>query len=166
MIWALVFAFVLSIGAAVSYYVRGRAERETICLLVVIWASTVLVNFVTDFNSPYYFYACLDVMGVYWLYQHQRANWQWTVAGLFAIMLFVHIIYWFGITSSSPVFSPRGYQDILAILGYFQIATVVLASVQKWRARRGNVGAVARWALADSLVLIRRLGRGNNESHA
>lgn len=162
MIWAVMFACAISFGWAFAWFLGGKTERETMLLLTATWLGTLLANLATGFNSPFYFYACLDVAAVYWLYQHQRENWQWVVAGLFSAMLLSHIIFW---SSAGGLFnvSPRSYQDTLAVLGYLQIISVVLASGQKWRARRGAIGNIGRWALSNHWVLVRRHSYAQDE---
>lgn len=165
MIWAVLFATALGIGWGAAYRFGGRAEQDTIFVLTFVWLGTVGANLATDFSSPYYFYAPLDVAAIYWLYKIQEKNWQWIVAGLFTVMLLTHILFWSSVGGLFDV-SPRAYQDTLAVSGYLQILSVVLASGQRWRAGRGTVGNIGRWALANNWVPLRHRHYAQDEGSA
>lgn len=157
MIYAALFACALGAGWAAAIGWGKRSERETMCLLTLIWFGTVAANWATGAPSPVVFYAALDIAGIVWLYAHQRRNWQWIPAGLFACMMLTHFVYWSGTGAGVIIHEGRPYQDILAILAYMQILSVGLVSYERARIGRRDGSFVDHWAFATGGVLRFRL---------
>lgn len=162
MIYAATFAIAMLTGWAVAIHWGGRAERETMCLLSLVWLGTVAANIATGDPSPVVFYAALDIAGIIWLAAHQRRNWQWIPAGLFAVMMLTHFIYWSGTGAGVIINHGRPYQDILAALAYLQIFVVGGMSYERARQRAGAYTIMADWAFSTDWVLRFRLAHKNN----
>ena len=128
------------------------------CLLTVTWAGTVISNIATGSEAPVLFYAMLDIFAIVWLLFHQRRNWQWMPAGLFASMLLTHFVFWSGTSGGMILFEARPYQDILAVLGYAQVACVGWASHERARQRAMGPSRLGRWGLSADWVPVRRMG--------
>jgi hypothetical protein len=160
MIYLALFACAVALGWRASFKWGGSAERETMCLLTCIWLATIAANLVTGSVAPVEFYGPLDLFGLIWLAAHQRRNWQWIPAGLFAVMLLTHVIFWSGTHSGQIVYAGRPYQDFLAFFAYLQVGSVAWASHERVRAARGRVSRMGLWALADNWLFVRRRHRG------
>lgn len=152
MIYLAMFACAIALGWAIAFGRGGAAERETMCLLTCVWAGTILANIATQSAAPVPFYAALDIAAVGWLYMHQRRNWQWITAGLFASMLLTHLLFWSGSSAGLTPYEGRPYQDILALLGYMQILVTGWASYERGRQRAGKHTVMGRWLLATDWV--------------
>lgn len=163
MIFAAMFAVAIVAGWGASLYWGGRSERETMCLLTCVWLGTLAANIATGDPAPVIFYAALDVAGIIWLAAHQRRNWQWIPAGIFAVMMLVHFIYWSGTGSGLLLHQARPYQDILAVLAYLQIFFVGAMGYERTRKRDGAYTLMGDWAFATDWVLRFRL---SDKSHA
>lgn len=162
MIYAALFACALGAGWAAAIGWGYRSERETMCLLTLIWAGTVGSNAATGDPSPVVFYAALDIAGLVWLYAHQRRNWQWIPAGLFAAMMLTHFVFWSGTGAGVILQEGRPYQDILAVLAYMQIACVGLVSHERARQRRKQHPFMGDWVFATGGVLRFRRSHKNH----
>lgn len=162
MIYAAFFACALVAGWAAAIGWGKRSERETMCLLTLIWLGTVASNAATGDPSPVVFYAALDISGIIWLYAHQRRNWQWIPAGLFAAMMLTHFIYWSGTGAGVILHEGRPYQDVLAALAYAQVLTVGVISYERARQRHGHNSLMAHWAFATGGVLRFRFAHKNH----
>jgi hypothetical protein len=149
MVYLTLFACAIAAGWIASIKMGGTAERETMCLLTCIWLGTVVANQVTHSPAPIPIYFALDVCAVGWLWFHRRRNWQWLPTGLFAAMILTHFIFWSGTESGVLVYQGRPYQDVLAILGYLQILSTGIASLERARARRGRLPVVGHWVLSS-----------------
>lgn len=163
MIYAALFGAAMAAGWAASIYRGGRAERETMCLLTMVWVGTIIANVATGSPAPYIFYAVLDMFGVAWFLIHQRKNWQWIPCGLFAGMMMTHTLFWTHSAGGGTEYLHRSYQDILALLGYLQIATVGWAIHERVQSRAGRTSGFGSWGLSSDWVLSLRLG---NKNHA
>jgi hypothetical protein len=130
------------------------------CLLTCIWAGTIGANLMTGSVAPIEFYAPLDLFGLIWLWRHQRRNWQWIPAGLYAAMLLTHVIFWSGTHTGSLVYAGRPYQDFLAIFAYLQIGSAAWASHERVRSAGGRLSRMGLWALADDWLLVQRRRHG------
>jgi hypothetical protein len=162
MIYAVLFACALTAGWAAAWKSGGAAERETMCLLTLIWVGSGISNWATGLAAPTLFYAALDIFAVGWLLYHQRRNWQWIPAGLFASMMLTHFVFWSGTNGGLIIEASRPYQDILAVLAYAQIVSVGWACHERARERAGQPSRLGGWALATGWVFVRRLGNGNH----
>ena len=162
MIYAVLFACAIALGWLSSYRMGGSAERETMCLLTCAWVATIIANNITGSLTPVEFYAPIDLLAIFWLLVHQRRNWQWIPAGLFATMLMVHGMQWSGSHIGVLDGSGRPYQDILAGLAYMQVFSVGLASYERARARNQRTGFVGRWLLAGNWVPFGSYSHRNN----
>lgn len=136
MFWLELFACAVIVAWSFAISLGGTAERETMCMLTMMWLATIVANIVTREPAPYLWYSFIDIGGVVWLWQHQRRNWQWIPAGLFACMLLTHLVFWLGTKTGSIAYQGRPYQDFLAIFAYLQLAAAGYASYE--RARLGK----------------------------
>jgi hypothetical protein len=158
--WGFAFAFAafLGLGWLASIKWGGYTERATMCLLTCVWVGVVLSQWATGTSTPYMFYATLDLAGIVWLWQHQRRNWQWIPGGIFAIMLMCHLVYWGSVGASA-----RPYLDIIALLAYAQVFSVMLASKARRDVRNGKGNLLADWALATDWLPRGRVNHQKDE---
>lgn len=163
MIYAAMFAAALCFGWFAAFRWGGRAERESVCLLSCVWLATVLSNLMSGYASPAIVYAMIDGYAMWFLYYHQRRNWQWLLQGLFTVMMTVHLVHLVGVEVGLSVSSGRPYQDFLAFLGYAQIASLSWASWQRRSVRDGRGNHLAVWAFGNDWVPSRSVV---NRSHA
>lgn len=166
MIYVLAFACAVALGWLASYRLGGTAERETMCLLTCIWTGTLIASMITQSNAPVEFFAPLDFFALGWLFLHQRRNWQWIPAGLFAAMMLVHFMQWGGISAGLLNTTGRPYKDFISFLAYMQIASVGWASYERWRHRNKLDPVMGHWFLAGNWVLHRRRHSRNNARKA
>jgi hypothetical protein len=157
MIYAVFFACAIIAGWAFSFMKGGATERNTMCLLSMVWIATIIANGATGSPAPFIYYFVIDAFAIAWLWRHQRKNWQWMPAGLFATMILTHAIFALGTRSGFIPFQGRPYQDILAILGYLQIFSVGWASHERSLARTGRASRLGAWGRADGWVLRERV---------
>lgn len=155
--YAIAFAGALGIGWAASFHWGGYTERATMCLLSCIWLGVMTAQAATQQVAPFTFFATLDMAGIFWLWQHQRRNWQWVTGGLFAAMLACHAAYWAGIGIEA-----HDYLNSIAALAYLQIGSVIWAARARRDVRNGKGGIASHWALANNWLPRRRLDHKRN----
>lgn len=166
MLWAVPFAAALCLGAFYAIRYGARAERCTMAVLVVVWVQTVAANIMTGLAAPIVHYVTFDIMAALMLFVSQSGvhgrNWQWIPVALFGAMCVAHFAFWReGHAGGSP--SPFVYQSLLALFGYMQIASVIWASREAERVRRGaNLGRLSNWAVSTSWVYRGSLARASD----
>lgn len=156
------FVCALVLGGVASYRWGGTAERETMCLLVCIWLATHASTLALSPFTPVLIYFSIDVGALYWLWRHQRRNWQWIPAALFTAMLLTHFIYFSGTSAGLLSATHRPYMDVLTALAYLQIASVGWASWERRNVRSGHGGVVGSWAVAADWLPRRYFGDARN----
>ena len=153
MLYLILFACAIALGWALAVRLGGTAERETMCLLSCVWLATIAANLITQDPAPYKIYAILDFAALFWLFLHQRRNWQWLISGLFACMMLTHVMQWAGAATGVFSVSGRPYQDFLAVFGYLQIVSVGWASYERDRLRRNKPVHMGGWVVSGDWVL-------------
>lgn len=159
MIWAAFFGCALAGGWFVAYVAHGGAEARTMCILTATWIGTLAANQIAGEMTPVLYYVVIDCIAIGWLFWNQTRNWQWIPAALFTTMLLTHFIFITGISTGAIADTSRPYQDILAVLGYLQIGSVLTAGMQRFR---HDGGVLHRWAAGTDWVLRRRMGLQQN----
>jgi len=152
MIYAVIFGCAVTAGWVLAVKLGGAAERETMCLLTCMWVATIVANMASGEPAPYGWYSLIDTGGITWLFAHQRRNWQWIPAGIFAVMLLTHFVFWTATQAGDIAYRGRPYQDILAVLGYLQILSVGFASYERQRARAGRLSWLGHRLMASDLL--------------
>ena len=162
--YAFAYFIALLVGAYVAGTKGGRAEQQTMCLIICVWLGTLYVNHVTGSFAPYISYAIIDIGVLLVLWDRQLRNWQWLPAGLFTAMLLTHLTFWTLGMTGVMADGARPYQDVLAVLSYLTILSVGWASWERARDRGGgNIGGLGRWALSTDWL---PLGARNHHGHA
>jgi hypothetical protein len=118
-------------------YVRwggAKPERDTMALLVMLWAATWFIFLVTGGHFlPAY--AALDFLAGGSLFVFRQKRWQYIVVYLFGAMMLLHAITYFNISIEGS--GDIAYARCLNILFALQIATVLTI---RWQA-----GHEGRW---------------------
>lgn len=162
MIWSFLFAAALLGGWLASWRVQGGTEARTMCVLTAVWVGTIFSYNVFEGSWLILAYVVFDIIGLGMLFWIQNRNWQWEPAALFTAMLLTHFIFVSGQTSYLLSSDLRPWLDILAVLGYLQIASVCKAC---WGRLHHGSGAYYRWGAGSNWVL-RRLVLGDPQDEA
>jgi len=140
-----IFAGILALVWGLVTWKGGEAEKDTMGLLVLVWAASAYFVWLMETDAPIWPFFTIDIIAGVSLYalRQRRVRWQGGVIGLFAAMVLVHLGFW-----TSQQYGGFGFQDItynrmLNSLFYLQILFCGWVGLRTYREAGGYV--VSGW---------------------